>query len=190
MSKSLFASLNFVLAVQAAICRGCSANLISDVPNIDQLGELDGTEIKSENIIEWPRKPGERFAKKLECYKDYQLTYKDKYVACCLPGQKLLGSFDTVWECCGEGHEIAGSKATGYTCCPTGQIFDGKDCKPNTPVTPPTPEMPETTTCPNGKTPVGGKCVCPMGTTEASDGTCQPEGCTSGLTTGKSISAD
>lgn len=164
-----------LLGLQTALS---SAALIEDVPNVEQLGELDGTETKGPNYIQWPLKPGQRFAKKLECVPGFEFSYSNcgKYVACCMPGQKLVGSFDTAWDCCGEGHDIAGDANSGYQCCPTGQTFDGKTCK--SPV-PPTPQ------CKNGKTLVDGKCVCPSGQTEGPDGTCQAQKCSSGLVTGE-----
>ena len=167
--------LSVLLALQATIS---STSLIENVPNVEQLGELDGSEIKGDNYIEWPKKPGQRFAKKLECVAGFQLVYKDKYAACCLPGERLVGSFDRVWECCGDGHDLAGSKDTGYSCCPTGQIFDGTNCKNPTPPAP---------VCQNGKVLVDGKCVCPSGQVDGPDGWCQVVKCESGLKTGNSL---
>ncbi|KAI1364157.1 cystein rich protein [Xylaria arbuscula] len=103
-----------------------------------------------------------------------------KYFACCAAGQKLLGSPDTAFDCCADGHDLVGSSKTGYHCCPTGFTYDGKIC---------------TEVCENGKTLVDGKCVCPKGTTEGSDGTCEKSPdepgkcddgeCSSGLESGK-----
>ncbi|KAF3058238.1 cysteine-rich secreted protein [Daldinia childiae] len=42
------------------------------------------------------------------------------FVACCAPGQRLLGSPDTAFDCCAEGHDLVGSDHTGYKCCPVG----------------------------------------------------------------------
>lgn len=96
-----------------------------------------------------------------------------KFAACCLPGQTLLGSPETAFDCCANGHDLVGKKETGYRCCPTGQDYDGTKCVIPSPV------------CRNGKVLMGGKCVCPRGTTEAADGTCKKEaGCDSGLITG------
>ncbi|KAI1166441.1 cystein rich protein [Nemania serpens] len=107
------------------------------------------------------------------------LSEDKKYFACCSPAQRLLGSPDTAFDCCADGHDLAGDSHCGYHCCPTGFTFDGKICK----------EF-----CKNGKALVDGKCVCPKGTTESPDGTCEkkpePENCedgecTSGLESGK-----
>ncbi|RJE26902.1 Cysteine-rich secreted protein [Aspergillus sclerotialis] len=97
-----------------------------------------------------------------------------EYASCCLPDQHLSGSNSTEWLCCAGEHEVAGSEDVGYSCCPTGFSFDGERCK-------------EKKKCSNGKRLVNGKCVCPKGTTEADDGTCQKDEkeCTSGLETGK-----
>jgi hypothetical protein len=101
------------------------------------------------------------------------LSADKKYFACCIAGQRLLGSPDSAFDCCAAGHDLAGSAGTGYHCCPTGSTYDGQICKQ---------------VCANGKLLVDGKCVCPEGTTEASDGTCKSkakEDCSSGLETGK-----
>ncbi|KAI8632143.1 cystein rich protein [Xylariaceae sp. FL1651] len=104
------------------------------------------------------------------------LSADKKYFACCAAGQRLLGSPDTAFDCCANGHDLVGDSHCGYHCCPTGFTFDGKICK----------EF-----CKNGKALVDGKCVCPEGTTESSDGTCKekdkPESteCSSGLESGK-----
>lgn len=86
------------------------------------------------------------------------LSEDKKYFACCAKGQRLLGSPDTAFDCCADGHDLVGSSKTGYHCCPTGFAYDGKQCKK---------------LCENGKALVDGKCVCPKGTTETSDGTCE-----------------
>ncbi|KAI0532797.1 cystein rich protein [Xylaria digitata] len=107
------------------------------------------------------------------------LSEDKKYFACCAAGQRLLGSPDTAFDCCADGHDLAGNSHCGYHCCPTGFDFDGQQCKE---------------TCKNGKALIDGKCVCPKGTTENSDGTCEkkpepekcePGKCTSGLESGK-----
>ncbi|KAI0843968.1 hypothetical protein F5Y00DRAFT_249822 [Daldinia vernicosa] len=93
------------------------------------------------------------------------------FVACCAPGQRLLGSPDTAFDCCAEGHDLVGSDHTGYRCCPIGQSYDGIRCG---------------WVCSNGKVMVDGQCVCPLGTSPAADGGCRgPIGCDSGITTGK-----
>ncbi|TGJ78616.1 hypothetical protein E0Z10_g10145 [Xylaria hypoxylon] len=102
------------------------------------------------------------------------LSEDKKYFACCAAGQRLLGSPDTAFDCCADGHDLVGDSHCGYHCCPTGFTFDGQQCK----------EL-----CKNGKALVDGNCVCPKGTTESPDGTCQkkpePGKCTSGLESGK-----
>ncbi|KAG6000654.1 hypothetical protein E4U21_005257 [Claviceps maximensis] len=118
------------------------------------------------------------------------LTEDKKYFACCATGQRLLGSAETAFDCCAEGHDLVGGEAQGYHCCPTGMEFDGTICK---------------LTCKNGKVLVDGKCVCPEGLVEGTDGQCKekpkepepepdtdkdkdqpkPTKCDSGLETGK-----
>ncbi|KAI8946171.1 cystein rich protein [Xylaria longipes] len=108
------------------------------------------------------------------------LSEDKKYFACCAAGQRLLGSPDTAFDCCADGHDLVGDSHGGYHCCPTGFTFDGQQCK----------EF-----CKNGKALIDGKCVCPKGTTESSDGTCEKtpdepgkcdDGeCSSGLESGK-----
>ncbi|KAI2624967.1 hypothetical protein GGR54DRAFT_629423 [Hypoxylon sp. NC1633] len=82
------------------------------------------------------------------------------FVACCAPGQKLLGTLLTAFDCCDEGHDLVGSDKTGYRCSPV---------------------------CSNGKTMMLGRCVCPPGMTETADGGCKwpSVDCDSGITTGK-----
>ncbi|KAE8352089.1 hypothetical protein BDV28DRAFT_8258 [Aspergillus coremiiformis] len=99
------------------------------------------------------------------------LTSDKKYFACCLEGQKLLGSLETAFDCCAAGHDLVGSGEVGYRCCPTGQTYDGLICKP---------------VCENGKVLVDGKCVCAKGPGEGPGAGPIPEPfCTSGLTSGK-----
>lgn len=105
------------------------------------------------------------------------LSADKKFFACCLEGQQLLGSPDTAFDCCAGGHELVGSLETGYHCCPAGFIYDGRVCRQQ---------------CKNGKLLVNGICVCPQGTVEAMDGTCQVKpqprpkpDCSSGLETGE-----
>ncbi|KAH1271231.1 hypothetical protein KXX33_001053 [Aspergillus fumigatus] len=101
------------------------------------------------------------------------LSADKKHFACCLAGQRLLGSPETAFDCCADGHDLAGSAQTGYHCCPTGYSFDGQQCKQ---------------VCKNGRLMVNGQCVCPEGTAEANDGSCQAKTqtmCTSGLERGK-----
>ncbi|KAL5598952.1 hypothetical protein BROUX41_003729 [Berkeleyomyces rouxiae] len=105
------------------------------------------------------------------------------YVACCFPGQRLIGSPDTAFGCCGEGHEIAGTASTGYTCCPTGQIYDGKKCG----------DTKTESVCHNGKLLVNGKCDCPSSTKEGADGLCHSRNnapCDSGIQEGKCYSIE
>ncbi|QPG93798.1 hypothetical protein C2857_002537 [Epichloe festucae Fl1] len=102
------------------------------------------------------------------------LSENKKYFACCAAGQRLLGSPETAFDCCADGHDLVGSFAHGYHCCPTGFEWDGILCKQ---------------VCKNGKELVDGKCVCPPGQGEGSDGNCEvkpkPPRCDSGLETGK-----
>lgn len=103
------------------------------------------------------------------------LSADKKYFACCLPGQRLLGSPETAFDCCADGHDLAGSPQTGYHCCPSGYTFDGQQCKQQ---------------CKNGKLLVNGQCVCPEGAVQAEDGNCQVRQkalCTSGLESGEYI---
>ncbi|KJZ79155.1 hypothetical protein HIM_01306 [Hirsutella minnesotensis 3608] len=98
------------------------------------------------------------------------LTADKKFFACCLPGQRLLGTPETAFDCCAAGHDLAGSPDVGFHCCPTGSKYDGKVCKP---------------ACANGKELVNGKCVCPVGQEEGPDGDCRAPVCESGLQSGK-----
>ncbi|QDS76104.1 hypothetical protein FKW77_006409 [Venturia effusa] len=138
-----------------------------DWENIE-VGEIDeNTRIGTE--IFFKQRPGSRVETPLRCDKTqgYQLVFSadKKFVACCLPGQKLVGSKDTAFDCCGEGHDLSGDKTVGFTCCPTGQKYDGKVCKPCHPPTPPV--------CENGKVLKDGMCVCPTDSYER-DGVCVP----------------
>ncbi|RYC55557.1 hypothetical protein CHU98_g10652 [Xylaria longipes] len=100
------------------------------------------------------------------------LTADKKYFACCATGQRLLGSADTAFDCCADGHHLVGGPDTGYYCCEIGFTWDGQQCKK---------------VCQNGKSLVNGKCACPEGTMEGSDGTCKETSkptagkCSSGL---------
>ncbi|KAL2126571.1 hypothetical protein VTI74DRAFT_661 [Chaetomium olivicolor] len=104
--------------------------------------------------------------------KPLTLSADKKWAACCPPGTSLLGSPKTAFDCCGAGHSLTGSDETGYRCCPTGQVYNGNKCKK--------PDSPQPDVCKNGRVLVNGKCVCPAGTMEASDGTCKPSGGNSG----------
>lgn len=125
------------------------------------------------NEVTWPAVP---FQGKLECPSDQvvSLSADKKYGTCCPPGGSLKGSLETEWHCCGEGHDVTGSKAVGFECCLAGSTFDGKMCK-------------REEKCANGKQLVNGKCQCPKGQQEASDGTCKTAKCTSGIETGTSV---
>lgn len=102
------------------------------------------------------------------------LSANKRFAGCCLPDQSLVGDPDSAFDCCAGGHDLAGSKETGYRCCPTGWTYDGEICEEQNDVT-----------CSNGKALVDGKCVCPTGSSESSDGVCEPQKCVSGLETGK-----
>jgi hypothetical protein len=102
-----------------------------------------------------------------------KLSADQKYFACCLEGQHLVGNPDTAFDCCAEGHDLAGSVDTGYHCCPIGHNYDGQQCKQ---------------VCKNGKQLKDGKCVCPTDAVDTGDGTCKPKHhvhCDSGLQTGE-----
>ncbi|KAI1090030.1 hypothetical protein F5B19DRAFT_494857 [Rostrohypoxylon terebratum] len=97
-------------------------------------------------------------------------TADNTVAACCLPGQRLLGTLDTAFDCCAPGHSLTGTDRNGYKCCPTGQFFDGLRCGG---------------VCMNGRVMVDGQCVCPPGTSSTADGSCKAlAGCDSGITTG------
>ncbi|KAM4060479.1 hypothetical protein HRG_001962 [Hirsutella rhossiliensis] len=98
------------------------------------------------------------------------LAADKKFFACCLAGQRLLGSPETAFDCCADGHDLVGAPDVGFRCCPTGFKYDGKICKP---------------VCANGKQLVDGKCVCPVGQEEGPDGNCRLQVCQSGLRSGK-----
>ncbi|TLD27965.1 hypothetical protein E2P81_ATG06311 [Venturia nashicola] len=138
--------------------------LLEDVMHVAAANISDpGTEVF------FKQRPGSRVETPLRCDKaqGFQLTFSGdkKFVACCLPGQNLVGSKDTAFDCCGEGHDLAGDKAVGFICCPNGQKYDGKNCKSCHPPTPPV--------CPNGKVMKDGMCVCPTDSYEK-DGICVP----------------
>ena len=143
------------------------------------VAELDNTAIIDENAREYVfPSSGSGIEEVFRCNKasGKKLTFRadKKFVACCAESQKLVGSLETAFDCCGGSHDLVGSAKTGYGCCPTGQVYDGKVCKPADPV------------CNNGKALVDGKCVCPTGEVEAADGTCEKPGeCDSGIVTGK-----
>ncbi|OTB09181.1 hypothetical protein M426DRAFT_34099, partial [Hypoxylon sp. CI-4A] len=91
------------------------------------------------------------------------------FLACCIPGHRLLGDIHTAFDCCADGHSLTGNDRTGYRCCPVGQSYDGYQCG---------------SVCKHGRIMVDGECVCPPGTSPAADGGCKgPVGCDSGLTT-------
>ncbi|KAE9964433.1 hypothetical protein BLS_008373 [Venturia inaequalis] len=136
-----------------------------------EIGEIDERTTFSDDGTQvfFEQRPNSRFKTPLVCdaERGFQLTYSAdrKFVACCLPGQNLVGSKDTAFDCCGEGHGIAGDKKVGFICCPNGQKYDGKSCRSCDPPTPPT--------CPNGKVLKDGMCVCPTNSYEK-DGVCVP----------------
>jgi len=123
--------------------------------------------------------PDSEFTRYMGCNraKGTSLTWSadGKWVGCCYAGQKLKGSAKTGFQCCGTGHDLVGDMDVGFRCCPRGQEFDGEKCKDPPPV------------CTNGKVLVDGKCVCPAGTVEVADGSCQkpkPPACSSEITSG------
>lgn len=121
------------------------------------------------------------------CYDDQKpsVTPDRRHFACCRYDQQLRGSPDSEFHCCPVGHEVVGSAQVGYQCCPAGETFNGLSCQK---------------VCKNGRELVNGECICPPGTIDAFDGTCQKKpaphcssscqkeptpNCSSGLTTGK-----
>jgi len=182
-----------------------------------EIGEIDPDTIIDEagNEILFTQRPNSRMKTPLKCDKiqGYQFTFTPdrKFVACCLPGQLLVGSKDTDFDCCGAGHHLAGSKDVGFSCCPLNHTWDGNKCnhcEPEPPVcqngkilvngmcvcpagTVPNsqggcgPDTPLPTQCLPPKIPQGGVCVCPLGTNEDAVGTCVKQECTSGLVSGK-----
>lgn len=157
--------LPFALGVRADFWKNIPVREIHEGDRIDEANDR----------VEIPAKDGfvDYFACDAKNGKVITLTDDKKFAACCLHGQKLLGSPETAFDCCASGHALAGKEATGYHCCPTGQDYDGSKCTNPSPV------------CQNGKVLVDGKCACPQGTKEAADGTCKKKtGCDSGIMTG------
>ncbi|KAJ5266341.1 hypothetical protein N7524_007359 [Penicillium chrysogenum] len=131
--------------------------------------EIKGEWTINGNRITWTENG---FKTSIDC--DNEQGHNLRFAGCCLPDQSLVGDPDSAFDCCAGGHDLAGSKETGYRCCPTGWTYDGEICEEQNDVT-----------CSNGKALVDGKCVCPTGSSESSDGVCEPQKCVSGLETGK-----
>ncbi|KAG4442112.1 hypothetical protein IFR05_002398 [Cadophora sp. M221] len=144
-----------------------------------QVAELEPDQRVSDSATEIPLKayPGSDFEIAFKCTDESkQFTFADHkhWVACCRPGQKLLGSEFTAFDCCNAGHELLGSKGTGYKCCPIGKTYD--EC---------TGVYKPTVTCPGAEILVNGQCVCPSGTYQTSPGVCETLKCSSGVQSGK-----
>ncbi|KAL5598950.1 hypothetical protein BROUX41_003731 [Berkeleyomyces rouxiae] len=178
-----FSQISFLVSVAITAVSGEEYNLINgggfvSVLDGNEQMSSDNQEIvtydpkaRREHVIRCPRRDGTK------------LTFSEgrKYVACCSPGELLVGSPDAAFACCGEGHDVAGSAAAGYDCCPTGQLYDGTKCSPPEPV------------CPNGKILINGECACPANTKEGPDGLCHihnNDDCDSGIKEGKCYSIE
>ncbi|KAL2148657.1 hypothetical protein VTH82DRAFT_2211 [Thermothelomyces myriococcoides] len=112
---------------------------------------------EAQQEVRWTQ-PGSHFTKTMRCNGGSKLTTSaDRtWVGCCSPGKSLKGSPITGFYCCSSGEEVVGNDAVGYHCCLHSQEFDGQ------------------------------KCICPPGTTQSSDGSCQKSTaqCSSGITSG------
>lgn len=141
--------------------------------------------------LEIPMKayPGSDFEIIFRCTdakKQFTLTSNKEWVACCLPGQILLGSEGTAFDCCAPEELLIEAEGTHrYKCCAPGQEYDGRVCKKPGEVV----VDPVTVNCTKGEVLVNGNCVCPAGTSRDIDGTCQPLECTSGIQSGESITS-
>ncbi|KAM4064431.1 hypothetical protein HRG_006242 [Hirsutella rhossiliensis] len=166
----------FAITLQATLS---SANIRRDlgVRNVIVAEIKDGHHIDEENQQIVFVKPESPFQESFRCSPESgkKLTYNSEktFVACCKPGQSLLGSPQAVFECCDSGFILAGAAGTGYACCASGQIYDGSTCKPKVKI------------CEKGKQlDVNNECVCPSGTSETPDGGCRSK-CSSGVSAGK-----
>ncbi|KAF4341378.1 cystein rich [Fusarium beomiforme] len=77
-----------------------------------------------------------------------------QWIACCPPGQKLVGTAHTTFNCCEMSHEIIGSSEVGYSCCPVGHTYDGLVC--HGPLSPDKQETPSKPSSPSGM--IEGRC--------------------------------
>jgi len=147
-----------------------------------QVAELEPEQNVPDSATEIPMKayPGSDFEIVFKCVEASKLlTFSDckTWVACCLPGQRLLKSeIAMVFDCCKQDEDLVGSKNTGFGCCSPGLEFDGIGCRH------PGKKDP---LCPRGEVPVNGQCVCPLETVRGIDGTCQVLECSSGIQSGK-----
>lgn len=145
-----------------------------------QVAELEPEQRVEADATEIPLKanPGSDFDIIFICKdanKQFAFTECKRWVACCPPGSRLLGSEDTAFDCCGLDQDLIGSKDTGYKCCAAGQTFD--ECTGRV----------EPVTCPIGEILVNDQCFCPPGTYRTTTGICEPLECSSGLLSGKII---
>jgi hypothetical protein len=153
--------------------------------------EIENKDKITAETLEIPMKayPGSDFEIIFRCTnpkKQFTLTDGKEWVACCLPGQVLLGSEETAFDCCAPEEVLVEAKGTKrYKCCAVGQIYDGSVCKAPGKVVGPG-KVTENANCTKGEVMVNGNCVCPTGTSRDSDGTCQPLECTSGIQSGES----
>ncbi|TAQ86874.1 hypothetical protein B7494_g4793 [Chlorociboria aeruginascens] len=146
-----------------------------------QVAELEPDQKVPDSATEIPMKayPGSDFEIVFKCVEASKLlTFSDtkSWVACCLPGQKLLSTAeDTIFDCCEQDEDLVGNKTTGFRCCSSGLEFDGTGCR-----------VPgKGTICPRGEIAVNDQCVCPPGTARSIDGACQILECSSGVQSGK-----
>jgi hypothetical protein len=145
-----------------------------------QVAELEPEQKVASDATVIPLKayPGSDFEIGFKCTDTTkQFTFSDckTWVACCRPGQILLGSEDTAFDCCEADQELLGSKDTGiYRCCPSGITYD--ECAGIV-----EPEI----LCPDGEIQVNEQCLCPSGTYRTDFGVCESLECSSGLLSGK-----
>jgi hypothetical protein len=144
-----------------------------------QVAELEPEQKVSSDATEIPLKayPGSDFEIAFKCTdptKQFTFTDCKTWVACCRPGQILLGDEATAFDCCEVDQELLGEKGT-YQCCPSGLTYD--ECLGN---------LNETgTVCPDGELLVNEQCFCPPGTYRTDTGVCERLQCSSGLLSGK-----
>jgi hypothetical protein len=143
-----------------------------------QVAELEPDQRVAAGATEIPLKayPGSDFEILFKCVDDSrQFTFADdkRFVACCSPGQQLLGSEATAFDCCNVGEELVGCADTGYQCCPAGMSYE--ECtgtyKPKT--------------CPDSEILVNSQCLCPLGTYRTPAGVCEALQCSSGIQSGE-----
>ncbi|KAK0106846.1 hypothetical protein ONS95_003568 [Cadophora gregata] len=171
--------LNIILVSSALHGSQTLAAFRPDLQENVQVAEIEPDQRVSDGATEITLKayPGSDFEIAFKCTDDTkQFTFADHkhWVACCRPGQKLLGSEFTAFDCCDPSQELLGSKGTGYRCCPIGKTYD--EC---------TGVYKPVATCPGAETLINGQCTCPSGTYRASNGVCEALKCSSGVQSGK-----